>query len=88
MTSYYHGAKLWNSIDTNNKDCKTIIECMKMQNADWSSLYVRFNVCLKMLIYITRHIYVIMLCILICNSMLFIKIFATFFMFIYKKDYL
>ena len=44
---------------------RTIIECIKMQNADWSSVYIRFDVCLKMLIYVTKHIYVIMLCIII-----------------------
>ena len=53
-----------------------------------SNLYVIFDVCLRKLIYITKHIYVIMLCILICYSMPFTYVFVAFTLLIFSVSLL
>ena len=47
------------------------------------TFYVIFDVFFEMLIYVTKHIYVIM-CILVCYSMLFMKIFVAFTLLIFS----
>ena len=70
MTISYHGVKLWNSIVTNIKNCKNVspfkhkyklcfhVNCNRMHCHAKCRLvftpYVIFDVCLEMLIYVTK----------------------------------
>ena len=90
----YHGVKLRNSFETNIKGCKKFhpsnininLLCfylnyngMHKHEKLHFSLHVIFNVCHKMFIYIIKHTYVQMLCILIRYSTRFIVIFVAFY---------